>query len=135
MPLCDSHSTRWCVWLWWLLLKCRLQRTVKDTYSEHKICEKSLHHGHQHQRACRSLQQQRMQQQQQQQQPLLQIYGHMGHEHCKNCSTQRFRVSNPNMSLPDFERVEKLLRAGSVLCGLSLIPRFVYPHFCDLSNV
>jgi hypothetical protein len=31
------------------------------------------------------------------------------------------------MSLPDFERVEKLLRVGSIICGLSLIPRSVAP--------
>jgi hypothetical protein len=29
------------------------------------------------------------------------------------------------MTLPDFERVEKLLRFGSVICGLSLIPRYL----------
>jgi hypothetical protein len=27
------------------------------------------------------------------------------------------------MTLPDFERVEKLLRFGSIICGLTLIPR------------
>jgi hypothetical protein len=27
------------------------------------------------------------------------------------------------MTLPDFDRVEKLLRFGSIICGLSLIPR------------
>jgi hypothetical protein len=32
------------------------------------------------------------------------------------------------MSLPDFERVERLLRAGSVVCGLSLIPRSFFLH-------
>lgn len=39
-------------------------------------------------------------------------------------STYR-RPSESRMSLPDFERVEKLLRFGSIICGLSLIPRSV----------
>jgi hypothetical protein len=45
-------------------------------------------------------------------------------------TTQRSNCNN--MSLPDFERVEKLLRLGSIICGLSLIPRsfpFLLPFF------